>query len=194
MTAPPPRRELLLRAAADLFAARGYHAVGIDDIGAAAGITGPGVYRHFPSKQALLEHLCERAMARMLEGARSTTGAHPEPGDALRALLDLHVRFAVGERALLGVWAREQRALSDDVRRSLRRRQRAYEQEWRDVLVRLRADLTAAEARVAVTSVLAMLNSTALVDTDVPADPLAELLRGMALAALLSPVGHPATA
>lgn len=185
MTAPLPRRELLLSAAADLFAARGYHAVGIDDVGSAAGITGPGVYRHFASKQALLEHLCDRAMTRMLEGARSTPAAHPGPGEALRALLDLHVDFAVGERALLGVWAREQRALSNDVRRSLRRRQRAYEQVWHDVLSRLRTDLTEAEAMVAVTSVLALLNSTALVDTDVPADRLADLLRRMALGALL---------
>lgn len=91
----------------------------------------------------------------------------------------------MGERALLGVWAREQRALSDDVRRSLRRRQRAYEQVWREVLSRLRADLTEAEALVAVTSVLALINSTALVDTDVAPARLGELLRRMALGALL---------
>ena len=84
------------------------------------------------------------------------------------------------------MWAREQRALSDDVRRSLRRRQRAYEQVWRDVLARLRTDLTDAEAMVAVTSVLALLNATALVDTDVPPARLGELLRRMALGALLA--------
>ena len=66
MTTAAPRRELLLQAAADLFAARGFHDVGIDDIGTAAGITGPGVYRHFASKQALLESLCDRTMDRML--------------------------------------------------------------------------------------------------------------------------------
>ena len=59
-TAARPRREQLLQCAADLFSARGYHAVGIDDIGAAAGISGPGVYRHFPGKQALLAALCDR--------------------------------------------------------------------------------------------------------------------------------------
>ena len=105
-----------------MFAARGYHDVGIDDIGAAAGISGPGVYRHFASKQALLEALCDRAMSRMLDGARSTRDRHDDPGAALEALVDLHVEFAVAERPLLGVWVREQRALSDDVRRSLRRR------------------------------------------------------------------------
>lgn len=184
MRVTAPRRELLLEAAADLFAARGYHAVGIDDIGAAAGITGPGVYRHFASKQVLLEHLCDRAMTRMLDGAQSLsqTGG----GAALDALVDLHVEFAVGERALLGVWAREQRALSEDVRRSLRRRQRAYEQVWREVLERLRDDLSGDEAQLAVTSTLALLNSTALVDTRVAPGRRRPLLRRMALAALLS--------
>ncbi len=181
MTTSAPRRELLLGAAADLFAARGYHAVGIDDIGAAAGISGPGVYRHFPSKQALLEQLCDRAMTRMLDGAQGLSAG----ADPLAALVDLHVDFAVGERALLGVWAREQRALSEDVKASLRRRQRAYEQVWREVLSRRRDDLSADEAQVVVTSTLALLNATALVDTRVPAARLRSLLRALALAALL---------
>ena len=180
--AAAPRRELLLGAAADLFAERGYHAVGIDDIGSAAGITGPGVYRHFTSKQALLESLCDRAMTRMLAGAKGVSTGE----GALEALVDLHVAFAVGERALLGVWVREQRALSDEVRRSLRRRQRSYELVWREVVERHREDLSGAEVAMVVASTLTLLNSTALVDTTVAAERLAVLLRRMALAALLA--------
>lgn len=181
-TAAGPRRELLLEAAADLFAARGYFAVGIDDIGTAAGITGPGVYRHFASKQALLESLCDRAMTQLLSGAQGLSG-----GDsALEALVDLHVAFAVGERALLGVWVREQRALSDEVRRSLRRRQRSYEQVWREVVARQRDDLSEPEIAVVVTATLALLNSTALFDTTLPPDRLGRLLRRLALAALMA--------
>ena len=185
-TAARPRRELLLQSAADLFSARGYHAVGIDDIGAAAGISGPGVYRHFPSKQALLEALCDRAMTTMLEGARKVPQEHADAGRALEALVDLHVDFAVERRALLGVWTREQRALSEDVRRSLRRRLRAYEQPFREVLAQLRDDLAPDEVAVAVTATLSMLNAAAIADADVPADRLAALLRRMALSALLS--------
>ncbi len=181
-----PRRELLLTAATELFAAKGYHAVGIDDIGAAAGITGPGVYRHFAGKQALLEALCDRAMTRMLDGARRTRDAHPDPADGLAGLVDLHVDFAVDERALLGVWVREQRALSDDVRRSLRRRQREYEQVWRGPAAALRGDLSEPEAGVVVVAALALLNATAVADTDVPAPRLKQLLRRTALAALLT--------
>jgi AcrR family transcriptional regulator len=184
--AAPPRRELLLEAAAEMFAARGFHAVGVDDIGAAAGITGPGVYRHFAGKQALLEALCDRAMTQMLDGARATAEDHADPAAALEALVDLHVTFSVDERALLGVWVREQRALSDDVRRSLRRRQREYEQVWRGPAAALRDDLSPEEAAVVVVAALALLNATAVADVHVQPERLKALLRTTALAALLS--------
>lgn len=182
-----PRREQLLEAAAVLFAERGYHAVGIDDIGAAAGISGPGVYRHVPGKQALLAALCERALTRMLDGAQRISAAHGDPRDRLEALVELHVAFAVEERALIGVWGRELPALSDELRRSLGRRMRAYEQPWQEVLTCLRGDLAPAEVAVVTGATLAMLNATALSTSGVPQQRLAGLLRTMALAALLAP-------
>ena len=189
MTAPTavPRREQLLEAAAALFAERGYHAVGIDDIGAAAGISGPGVYRHFSGKQALLAALCERALTRMLDGAQGISAAADDPRASLEALVELHVAFAVDERALIGVWGRELPALSDELRRSLRRRMRAYEQPWQEVLALLRADLDPAEVAVVTGATLAMLNATALSTSGVSRERLARLLRTMALAALLAP-------
>ena len=188
MSAPPvvSRREQLLEAAAVLFAARGYHAVGIDDIGAAAGISGPGVYRHFAGKQALLAALCDRALSRMLEGAQGISAAGADPRTSLEALVDLHVAFAVDERALIGVWGRELPALGDDLRRSLRRRMRAYEQPWQEVLACLRDDLGPEEVAVVTGATLAMLNATAVSTTGVSRERLAGLLRTMALAALLA--------
>jgi len=181
-----PRREQLLEAAAQLFSSRGFHAVGIDDIGAAAGISGPGVYRHFASKQALLESLCDRAMTRMLDGAEHITETVGDPHTALESLVDLHVAFTVSERALIGVWVREARSLSDDVRRSLRRRMRAYEQPWLQVLGDLREDLEPAEVAVVTGSTLAMLNGAAFTTPVVEPAAQARLLRRMALAALLA--------
>ncbi len=193
VTTPVPRREQLLEAAAALFAERGFHAVGIDDIGAAAGISGPGVYRHFPSKQALLEALCDRAMTRMLDGARAISATSADPAASLSSLVDLHVSFAVAERPLICVWVREMRALSDDVRRSLRRRMRDYEKPWNAVLSQLRGDLEPAEVAVVTSSTLAMLNATAFTTatTQVSPDQLTRLLRTMAHAALLT-TGDPA--
>ena len=176
MTTAAPRRELLLEAATDLFAARGFHAVGIDDIGEAAGITGPGVYRHFPSKQALLEALCEATMDRMLGLAKGT--------EELGTLVDLQVALVVEERNLISVWVREQRALGEDVRRSLRRRMKSYEGIWREALCPLRPDLDAANLALTVSAALAMLNTSALIDNPLPLGARRDRLREITLAAL----------
>ena len=177
MTTTAPRRELLLAAAADLFAARGYHAVGIDDIGEAAGITGPGVYRHFPSKQALLQSLCDLAVGRMLDAARSVEG--------LEALVDLHTDFVVRERALIRVWLREQWSLEKEARRASAGQLREYESVWRDALALRRPDLDADEVSLVVSSVLGMLNTTSHVESALPAPERRAVLRRLALAALL---------
>jgi AcrR family transcriptional regulator len=176
VTAAAPRRELLLQAAADLFAARGFHAVGIDDIGKAAGITGPGVYRHFPSKQALLESLVEGTMDRMLGLAKGTSD--------LSTLVDLQVSLVVEERSLISVWVREQRALGDEVRRSLRRRMKAYEALWREALMPLRPDLDAAHLALTVSAALAMLNTSSLIDNPLPSADRKDRLREITLASL----------
>ena len=49
------RRLQLLAAAERLFAERGFLAVRLEDIGAATGVSGPAIYRHFPNKQALAQ-------------------------------------------------------------------------------------------------------------------------------------------
>jgi AcrR family transcriptional regulator len=177
VTTTAPRRELLLAAAADLFATRGYHAVGIDDIGAAAGITGPGVYRHFASKQALLQALCDLAVDRMVEQARHTAG--------LEALVDLHVDFVVRERALIRVWLREQWSLDKEARRASTRHLRAYEEVWREALAPRRSDLSPDGVALAVSSVLGMLNTTSHVESALSAEDRRTALRDLALAALL---------
>ena len=182
--ARPPRRELLLEAAAALFAERGFHAVGIDDLGAAAWISGPGVYRHFPSKAAILEALCDRAMTQMLDGVRKTRAAHEDLEGALTALIDLHVDFAIAAGALIAVWLGEAKSLSEEARRVLRRRQRAYEEPWREVVGALRPDLRPDEVTAAVRLVLTMLNSTALVAHETSVARLANLLRQLARNAL----------
>src|SRR5262245_44328344 len=63
---PAARREQLLAAAARLMADRGYHGVSINDIGAATGVSGPAVYKHFPSKQAILTELLVGISERLL--------------------------------------------------------------------------------------------------------------------------------
>ena len=56
-------------------AERGFQAVRIEDIGAAAGVSGPAVYRHFPNKEALLVEILVGISTRLLAGARAVVAA-----------------------------------------------------------------------------------------------------------------------
>src|ERR1700710_144941 len=113
--AGPSRGEQILRAAAQLFAERGSRAVGVDDVGAAVGVTGPAIYRHFASKDAMLTEMLLRISERLLAGAAERVAAAGEdPADQLRALVDFQVDFALDNPALITVQDRDLGALSDD--------------------------------------------------------------------------------
>src|SRR3712207_4726940 len=99
VTTTPPRRrsrrDEILEIAVALFATRGYHGVSMDDIGAAAGVTGPALYHHFAGKEAMLVAALIPVSERLLAGARRRIAQHPDdPVAALDALVDFHVEFA----------------------------------------------------------------------------------------------------
>src|SRR3954467_4926091 len=75
----PSRREQILQAAAQLFAERGSRAVGVDDVGAAVGVTGPAIYRHFASKDAMLAEMLLRISERLLDGGKECVTTSTDP-------------------------------------------------------------------------------------------------------------------
>ena len=78
------RREQILVTAAEMFARKGFHGVSIAELGAACGVSGPALYRHFPSKDAVLaEMLVEISDELLREGRRRVTEA-TDPDAALR--------------------------------------------------------------------------------------------------------------
>lgn len=185
------RPELILAAATELFRGRGYHGVGVDDIGRAAGITGPAVYRHFPSKVAILIAVFDRITERLLEGGEAQVARGRSPRGRLERLVAFHVDFVLNERALMAVYAREDDSLPGADRRRLRRRQRAYLEHWVETLIRLRPELNDEAARAAVRSVLGMLNAVVHYDTVLEREELAPLLERMAIASLLAAARGP---
>ena len=68
------RQDALVRAASALFARKGFGAVSIEELGAAVGVSGPALYRHFAGKQALLGEILVGASERLLEGGRTAAG------------------------------------------------------------------------------------------------------------------------
>ena len=186
------RRERLLRAAARLFAERGFHGVSIEDLGAAVGISGPAVYRHFPNKDAVLAALLIGVSERLLAGGRAevaAAGPGSGPGadaDALRRLVAFHTSFALSEPELISVQGRDLPNLSVEAAREVRRLQRAYVEVWVAVLTRLLPELTTAEARIRAHAVFGLLNSTPHISTNATRSGARSVLERMALAGLLT--------
>ncbi|GAA3239512.1 TetR/AcrR family transcriptional regulator [Dactylosporangium siamense] len=144
------RRELLLAAAIRLFHRLGYHAVGMEDIGAAAGINASSVYRYFPSKGDLLAAAYYRASDRLAASTATALRGATGPGDAVRRLVAAYVGFAFGESDLVSVYLAENNNLPEPDRHELRKVQRLHVEEWVRLLTQARPDLPATDARVLV--------------------------------------------
>lgn len=184
-TSAPTRREQILREAARLFAERGFHGVGVDEIGAAVGISGPGLYRHFPGKDAMLAELLVGISERLLSGGRrrvAESGGDPEA--LLAALIDGHIDFALNDRPLITLHDRELDRLREADRRRVRQLQRQYVELWVQSVREVYPSLSEADARSAVHAVFGLLNSTPhLGPSGAPAGLLRRLARGAFAAA-----------
>ncbi len=180
------RRDEILQIAVGLFAARGYHGVSMDDIGSAAGVTGPALYHHFAGKEAMLVAALIPVSESLLNGGKERVGRHP--GDARAALVDLvdfHVDFALENPAVIALHLHELDRLPDDPRRQIRRLQRLYVEEWVTVLATVRPELDAAEARVLAHSAFGLMNSTPFLGGEVDRRRRAALLREATINALI---------
>nr|WP_308258226.1 TetR/AcrR family transcriptional regulator [Saccharothrix obliqua] len=176
------RRDQILDAAAELFARHGFHGVGIDDIGAAVGISGPALYRHFRSKDAMLGEMLTSISERLLEGGQARVDAAPDAATALQALVRWHVDFALDDPALITVQMRNLANLTDPDRRRVRALQRRYVEVW---VTALQESVAVDEptARAAAHAVFGLINSTPH-SAHLDRDQMAALLTRMALASL----------
>ena len=111
---PPP-----LAAALEAFAEHGYHGTTVRDIAARAGLSVPGLYHHYPSKQSLLQGLSELTMAELLgrsEAALAEAGA--DPLRRFDALIESLLRFHMYRRAQAFVGSTEIRSMDPEYRES----------------------------------------------------------------------------
>ncbi len=83
------RREQLIAVAAEFFLHHSYDAVTVEMISARAGITGPGLYRHFQNKQALLIAVLEEPTQVVHEVAKRIAETTREPKAAIVAMVEI---------------------------------------------------------------------------------------------------------
>ena len=92
------RRELILDAALEVFAGRGFHGSSIDEIAHTAGVSKALIYEHFPSKRDLHVSLLERSVQEIFERL-AESAATSDPGEVrLRAGVDAFLDFVETRR------------------------------------------------------------------------------------------------
>lgn len=182
------RREVVLDAAESLFLEHGFHGTSMDELGAAAGISGPGLYRHYPSKDALLMAVLDRIWD-TLAPAIAEAQALP-PSEALEVLLEAQLELACGQPAALVLLVRELRHLPGDYRELASRNHRRYVDAWTRAVQGVRPELGDAQARGAVLAVHGLIDSSALrpqLDTGLSLEQQRTLLRELAWQVLRRP-------
>jgi AcrR family transcriptional regulator len=150
----------MLRQAARLFATQGFRGTSVEDIGAACGVSGPAVYKHFSGKDEILARLLVDISEQLVAGGREVVAGAPSPGAALAGLVELHTDFALGEPDVIRVQDRDLPSLNERDRARVRRLQRSYVEMWTAVLQELDPSLPVETARLRAHAVFGLLNST----------------------------------
>lgn len=153
------RKAQITRAAAELFHRNGYDSVTMGEIATAVGITVGALYRHFRSKQELLEHTVLQGGLAMAEAAR-----RPDLDAALAAMAST----VLDRRDISGLWQRETRHLPSDRRIEIRRFFAMVGSDLAGILRTSRPELSSGDADLLIWATLPIFGSPAFHDLTLP--------------------------
>jgi AcrR family transcriptional regulator len=178
------RRDALLAAAKRLIAKHGYLGVRLEDIGGAAGVSGPAVYRHFASKDAVLAALLVGISHALRDGGRRIQESAATPSQALLGLVAYQLDFALSEPELILIYDRDRFHLPPEDLHDVRRTQRAYVEIWVDAIRAAAPSGSVAEDRTRAHAVIGLINSAPRIPGTSRTGQTRGVLMGMALGAL----------
>jgi AcrR family transcriptional regulator len=158
---PASRREELLTQAVHMFAAHGYTQVSIEDIGNAAGISGPSVYNHWPNKLDLLVTTLRRGAAALAMDVSTVYRLAADAAGALRMLIGFYVALSHTHHETIGLLITDIGHLPDGERHAIRRAQRDFVSEWVHLLRLDQPQLDPTAARIRVHAALSVANDIA---------------------------------
>ncbi|RJQ76403.1 TetR/AcrR family transcriptional regulator [Pseudonocardiaceae bacterium YIM PH 21723] len=172
---PRDRRAQVVAAAADLFARRGYHAVGMTEIAEAVGVRASALYRHFAGKQELLRAVFDESFGMINETMPELNTDHLD--DTLLRIAD----YALQHRHFGVLWLREARHLNEE---NLRALTRAFDRLKADTFIRIQAmrpSLSHTSVGMVTWPVLSVPSSISFHEIELPHEEYRRLLADMLL-------------
>ena len=127
------QRDVILRAAAQLFRDRGFAETGMRDIADAADLSPANLYHYFDGKHELLFYCQDRALDRMLAAVASARRTAPSATERLRLVLTAHLRTLLDD--VEGATAHLQiESLPPALRKAIVKKRDRYEQALRRLI------------------------------------------------------------
>lgn len=130
-----PQRARIVKIAAQLFAQRGYHAVGMSDIQDAVKLGRGALYHHIRSKEDLLYDVTREYITELADSALRLKAEEADPVARLTRLGSVLVHKVASHQAELTVCFRDVQSLSAERCSEVLAMHGRYEQVWRDTLV-----------------------------------------------------------
>jgi TetR/AcrR family fatty acid metabolism transcriptional regulator len=134
------KRDAILRAAIDTFAARGFFNAQVADVARAAGVAAGTVYLYFRGKEDLLISIFERTMKTAIAAGRESIAGTADPVERLREIARLHLGRLGQDRELAVVFQVELRQSTKFMERFSATHLRDYLGIIRDVIADGQAD------------------------------------------------------
>jgi AcrR family transcriptional regulator len=170
---PRNRRAEIARHAGELFSVRGFHAVRMDDIAEASGITARALYRHYENKQALLAHVVREDQQHVID-VLTTLAEQPVGTRRTDADLTAVTNAALDSRRLSLLWQREARHLATDDYRLVRLQTRWIAATLDELFLKHdRADLGSAVVDIRSWVLVSIISGHGLYDSPLPRARLA---------------------
>ncbi|MGW0182232.1 TetR/AcrR family transcriptional regulator [Nocardia sp. NPDC003345] len=177
---PKDRKVQIMRAAARAFSERGYYPVGVDEIAAEVGISGPALYRHFANKYALLVAAAEEGAKQLLEAARAGDDRTAGAEDRLDGLIRAVAEHTIEIRREAGLYRWEGRYLEQSDRARIRTLYNEINNTFAAPIADLRRDAPAEDVALLAAAVLSVIGSISAHRTALSSAKLLPLLRDMA--------------
>lgn len=183
---PRDRRRQILLNASELFAQRGYHAVRMEDIAEATGVTARAIYRHFTNKQDLLSHVILEDQDRLL-AAIEPTGSAKTSTDVLQELLVRLVDASLESLRLGPLWQREARHLVPEDFERVREGTRRIGRSVRVAIEQAYPDHRGFRAEMRAWMAISIITSPGHSDPPLPRRRLSRVLLSAAQTAITTP-------
>ena len=129
------KKQIVIEAAAKLFSDKGYSAASMRELAGRVGLEqASSLYNHIKSKEAALQEICFENAQKFTDGITTIESNISDPGEQIRALINLHIQVATNDITSVTVFNDEWRHLSEPQLSEFLALRKDYEERFKEII------------------------------------------------------------